>query len=124
MGLAMSFSIPIRLLHAAVGHKLTVELTTGDVYQGDLLLAEDNINLHLFNTKHLSRDGKGEQLDQVYVRGSHIRFLVLPDLIQFDPVLERQGKGQKGPLTGPTEALRAKRKPESSRAITGGRRRA
>ena len=34
----MSIGVPIKLLHEAEGHIVTVETTTGEVYRGKLLL--------------------------------------------------------------------------------------
>lgn len=40
----MSIGVPVKLLHEAQGHIVTVELKTGGVYRGKLLEIEDNMN--------------------------------------------------------------------------------
>ena len=36
--------VPVKVLHEAEGHIVTVETTTGEVYRGKLIEAEDNMN--------------------------------------------------------------------------------
>ena len=50
--------IPIKVLHDAEGHTVTVELKTGEVFRGKLDEAEDNMNVHLSNCTKTSRDGR------------------------------------------------------------------
>lgn len=37
------------------------------------------------------RDGRVAQLENVYIRGSKIRFLILPDMLKNAPMFKRQG---------------------------------
>ena len=39
----------------------------------------------------VSRDGRVAQLENVYIRGSKIRFLILPDMLKNAPMFKRQG---------------------------------
>ena len=39
----------------------------------------------------LFRDGRVAQLENVYIRGSKIRFLILPDMLKNAPMFKRQG---------------------------------
>jgi small nuclear ribonucleoprotein (snRNP)-like protein len=39
--------VPIKVLHEAVGHTVTIELKTGEVYRGTLQFTEDNMNSQL-----------------------------------------------------------------------------
>jgi small nuclear ribonucleoprotein (snRNP)-like protein len=50
--------IPIKVLHDAEGHTVTVELKTGEVFRGKLDEAEDNMNVHLSNCTKTAKDGK------------------------------------------------------------------
>jgi hypothetical protein len=36
--------VPVKVLHEAEGHIVTVETTSGEVYRGKLIEAEDNMN--------------------------------------------------------------------------------
>lgn len=40
----MSIGVPVKLLHEAEGHTVTIELKTGELYRGKLIEAEDNMN--------------------------------------------------------------------------------
>ena len=50
--------IPIKVLHDAEGHTVTIELKNGETYRGKLDEAEDNMNCHLSNCTKTGRDGK------------------------------------------------------------------
>lgn len=65
--------IPVKLLHEAEGHIVTCESTTGEVYRGKLVEAEDNMNCQFANVTVTFRDGKVAQLDTIYIRGSKIK---------------------------------------------------
>ncbi|KNF05132.1 hypothetical protein PSTG_01761 [Puccinia striiformis f. sp. tritici PST-78] len=62
---------PTKLLHEALGHMITVELKTGQVYRGKL------------------------HNDQVYIRGPMTRLYVVSDMLQNAPMFKR-GTGVKG----------------------------
>lgn len=40
----MSIGVPVKLLHEAQGHIITIELKSGEIYRGKLSEAEDNFN--------------------------------------------------------------------------------
>ncbi|KAE8310362.1 hypothetical protein BJX62DRAFT_237745 [Aspergillus germanicus] len=71
--LTSTIGIPIKLLNEAQGHVVTLEITSGVVYRGKLLEAEDNMNVQLKDITVTARDGRVSHLDQVYIRGSHVR---------------------------------------------------
>ncbi|KAI8052349.1 hypothetical protein BDF22DRAFT_726069 [Syncephalis plumigaleata] len=87
----MSIGVPIKLLHEAQGHIVTLELKTGQSYRGKLYEAEDNMNVQLRNITVTHRDGRTSHLDQVYVRGSQIRFFVVPDMLKNAPMFLQVG---------------------------------
>ena len=47
-----------------------------------LVLAEDNMNVQLKDITVTARDGRVSHLDQVYIRGSHVRFFIVPDMLR------------------------------------------
>ena len=100
---------------AGQGHVVTLEITSGQVYRGYLLegtifvvspacfpcagdtdvsVAEDNMNVQLKDITVTARDGRVSHLDQVYIRGSHIRFIIVPDMLRNAPMF--RNKGQRG----------------------------
>ncbi|RKP22541.1 hypothetical protein SYNPS1DRAFT_19957 [Syncephalis pseudoplumigaleata] len=87
----MSIGVPIKLLHEAQGHIVTLELKTGQTYRGKLYEAEDNMNVQLRDVTVTQRDGRTTHLDQVYVRGSQIRFFVVPDMLRNAPMFLQVG---------------------------------
>jgi len=104
----MSIGVPIKVLHEAEGHTVTCETNTGEVYRGKLIEAEDNMNCQMMNITVTYRDGRVAQLENVYIRGSKIRFLILPDMLKNAPMFKRQGnKGTGGAGRGKSAILRA-----------------
>ncbi|KAI1138692.1 Sm-like ribonucleoprotein [Hypoxylon sp. FL0543] len=77
-----TIGIPIKLLNEAQGHIVTLEITSGQTYRGKLLEAEDNMNVQLKDITVTARDGRVSHLDQVYIRGSHVRFFIVPDMLK------------------------------------------
>merc|ERR1711862_624698 len=80
-------AIPIKVLHEAEGHIITVETLTGEIYRGKLQDAEDNMNIQITNVTMTSRNGSTEQLQKIYIRVSQIRFMILPDMLKNAPML-------------------------------------
>ncbi len=66
---------------------VTLELKTHEVYRGYLDEVEDNFNMHLTNLVRTSRDGRVTHLEHAYVRGSQIRFVILPGFVFFSLLL-------------------------------------
>lgn len=88
----MSIGVPIKVLHEAEGHIVTCETITGEVYRGKLIEAEDNMNCQMTQVNVNYRDGRSTQLENVYIRGSKIRFLILPDMLKNAPMFKKQTK--------------------------------
>lgn len=104
----MSIGVPIKVLHEAEGHVITCETNTGEVYRGKLIEAEDNMNCQMQNLTVTHRDGQIGQLENVYIRGSKIRFLILPDMLKNAPMFKRPGgKGSGTAGRGKSAILRA-----------------
>eukprot|EP01024_Parvocaulis_polyphysoides_P064667 TRINITY_DN7528_c0_g1_i12.p4 TRINITY_DN7528_c0_g1~~TRINITY_DN7528_c0_g1_i12.p4 ORF type:complete len:126 (-),score=22.82 TRINITY_DN7528_c0_g1_i12:1206-1583(-) len=81
--------IPIKLLHEAVGHTVTIELKTGETFRGDMISVEDNWNLQLKEVTATARDGRTTKMEHIFVRGSHIRFAIVPDMLKNAPMFKR-----------------------------------
>jgi small nuclear ribonucleoprotein D3 len=95
----MSIGVPVKVFHEAVGHIVTIETTMGELYRGKLLDAEDNMNCLMGNLTVTYRDGRTAQLEHVFIRGSKIRFAILPDMIKNAPMFKnikgvKAAKGQ------------------------------
>ena len=46
----MSIGVPVKLLHEAEGHTVTMELKNGEIYRGHLIEAEDNMNCQVLSS--------------------------------------------------------------------------
>ncbi|KID91957.1 small nuclear ribonucleoprotein Sm D3 [Metarhizium guizhouense ARSEF 977] len=134
-----TIGIPIKLLNEAQGHIVTLEITSGQTYRGKLLdgtpplgplprnirtcrmlvltarLAEDNMNVQLKDITVTARDGRVSHLEQVYIRGSHVRFFIVPDMLRNAPMFKSRN------LRGRGVGL-ARGRATVSRARAGGRR--
>jgi len=112
--MSRSLGIPVKLLHEAAGHVVTVELKTGEVYRGAMVECEDNWNCQLDNITFTAKDGKVSQLEHVFIRGSRVRFMIIPDMLKNAPMFKRleariRGKGSAvGVGRGRAVAMRAR----------------
>ena len=70
---------------------ITLELKTGETYRGKLMDAEDNMNVQLRDIAVTSRDGRVTQLEQVFIRGSSVKFFIVPDMLKNAPMFKRFG---------------------------------
>ena len=48
-----------------------------------MTIAEDNMNCQLENINVTQRDGRVTHLDRVYIRGSHVRLFIVPDMLRY-----------------------------------------
>ncbi|GKT33034.1 putative multi-domain containing protein [Aduncisulcus paluster] len=87
----MSDSKPIRLLNEAVGKRVDVELVTGEFYVGHLEEIEDNMNCRLTKITARDKDGRVYQMQYIFIRGSMIRFISVPDVLASSPLFLRVG---------------------------------
>ncbi|KAH7084528.1 hypothetical protein FB567DRAFT_84774 [Paraphoma chrysanthemicola] len=86
--------LPLGLLTAATGHPMLVELKSGETLNGLLVNCDTWMNLTLREVVQTSADGdKFMRLPEIYVRGSTIKYLRVPDEI-VDVVKEQQVKDQ------------------------------
>ncbi|GAC98848.1 pre-mRNA splicing factor [Pseudozyma hubeiensis SY62] len=86
-----TIGIPVKLIHEAVGHVITVELKGGAAYRGTLYDAEDNFNIAMKDIAVTAPDGKQSHLENVYIRGNMLRFIIVPDMLQQAPMFKRIG---------------------------------
>ncbi|XP_050426167.1 small nuclear ribonucleoprotein Sm D3-like [Adelges cooleyi] len=99
----MSIGVPIKVLHEAEGHIITCETVDGEVYRGKLIEAEDNMNVQITHVHVTYRDGRVAQMENCYVRGSKVRFIILPDMLRNAPMFKSKatmagasGRGKSG----------------------------
>jgi len=83
--------IPIVLLHDAEGAVVTVETVDGELIRGLLFEAEDMMNLYLKKAVIINQKEpeKSTTVDQVYIRGSRILYIILPEMLAKAPMFRR-----------------------------------
>lgn len=86
----MALTVPTKILNEAQGHIISLELVNGISYRGKLLEAEDNMNVQLQNVIVTNKDGSTKTATQVYIRGSQIQFISLPDILAHAPMFENK----------------------------------
>jgi len=86
----------LNIAYRCQGHVVTLELSSGQVYRGKLLEAEDNMNVQLKDVQQTARDGRVSHLDQIYIRGSHVRFFIVPDMLRNAPMFRSRGTRGRG----------------------------
>lgn len=79
-------SIPVKLLMESQGHIVSIELTSGVSYRGKLFSAEESMNIQLQDVIITQKDGESTKSDRVFVRGSQIAFVSLPEVLKDAPV--------------------------------------
>jgi small nuclear ribonucleoprotein D3 len=72
-------------------------------------VAEDNCNVQLRDVTGTARDGRVSHLEHVYIRGSHVRFFVIPDMLRNAPMFRNN------------KALRARGAARGARGASRGR---
>ena len=80
---------PVKLLHESKHHVITVEMKTGEMFRGYLADAEDTMNVRLDDVTMFSKDGRSFPVEQVYLRGSQVRFMIVPSMFKNAPMFKR-----------------------------------
>lgn len=70
-------------------------MKNGEIYRGLLLNAEDTMNVSMSDVIRTLRNGKITKLANVYLRGSGIRFIALPDLLKNAPCFSQVSQMKK-----------------------------
>ena len=64
-------------------------MKNGEIYRGLLLNAEDTMNMTLSEVIRTGRNGQVTKCPTVYLRGSGVRFIALPDLLRNAPAFKK-----------------------------------
>ena len=88
--MVVQIGVPIKLLHECEGHLITIELLNNDLYRGICVDTEDTMNCQLQAvTCTNGQTGAQTKLEYVYIRGSKIRYIILPDMLRNAPMFRR-----------------------------------
>ena len=80
-------SLPIKLLFESKPYIVTIETKNGNRYRGKLKFIEENMNCYLENVILLNSNPKTKKFSTVFLRGSSMLFIVLPDILKQIPLL-------------------------------------
>eukprot|EP00300_Choanocystis_sp_HF-7_P022104 c21242_g1_i1.p2 GENE.c21242_g1_i1~~c21242_g1_i1.p2 ORF type:complete len:145 (+),score=18.93 c21242_g1_i1:38-436(+) len=86
---AAAQGVPVKVLHEAEGHIVTIETRTGDIFHGRLEEVEDSMNARLSAVTMRRPDGERLPLGHAYIRGSSIVYFILPDILKQAPMFKR-----------------------------------
>ena len=85
----MSIGVPIKLFHEARNHVVSIELKSGESFRGHLVEMDDTMNAVLENVQKTSQDGLVSIHRKVYIRGSQVVFVTVPDMFKHAPMFKR-----------------------------------
>ena len=77
----------IRFLMKLANETVTIELKNGTLVHGTIVTVDGSMNCHLKTVKMTVRNRDPQQLDGISVRGSNVRYFILPDTTPLDPLL-------------------------------------
>ncbi|OAV88469.1 small nuclear ribonucleoprotein Sm D1 [Puccinia triticina 1-1 BBBD Race 1] len=66
---------------------VTIELKNGTVVHGTISGVDVAMNTHLKAVKMTVRNREPQQLDSLSIRGSNVRYIILPDSLPLDTLL-------------------------------------
>ncbi|UKK02628.1 snRNP protein [Theileria orientalis] len=101
----MSIGAPVKLLYEGIGHIVTIELQNSNLYRGTLTNVEDNMNCLLEGVTMTTKDGRTLALEQVYLRGAQILFMIFPDMLRHAPMFKANPKDRTKTVPQPTNPM-------------------
>merc|ERR1712048_68501 len=76
-----------------MGHIVTLETTTNDIYRGRLVNCEPSfMNVEMKNVHVTYKNGTSDQLKTCHIAGKKIKFFILPDMLREHPELLKAGQ--------------------------------
>ncbi|RMY40663.1 hypothetical protein D0864_16250, partial [Hortaea werneckii] len=76
-----------RFLMKCTNETVTIELKTGTIVHGTIASVSPQMNTNLRTAKMTPKGGSQISLDQISIRGSEIRYYILPDSLPLDTLL-------------------------------------
>ncbi|KAL0230770.1 hypothetical protein PCE1_004325 [Barthelona sp. PCE] len=89
-------SLPLMLLFETEGFEVFIELNNNESYRGVVARVQDNMNVVLKDPVHTLIDGSKEQLKSVFIRGSQIKFISIPEMLVNSPVFQMNNNQRLG----------------------------
>ncbi|CAM9894534.1 unnamed protein product [Chrysoparadoxa australica] len=82
-------SIPIIMLHDAEGGVVTVQTKGGELFRGQMEMAEDSMNIHMRDVLRTDMYGKTTNIKRCFIRGRQVLWIVVPDMLAKAPIFTR-----------------------------------
>ena len=86
----MKESLPLKVLQEGKPFVVTIETRNGQSYRGKLIEIEENMNCRLQNASLINSEGIIKKFNTIFLRGSNLRLIILPDIIKESPLLEKK----------------------------------
>mmetsp|Transcript_42972 Transcript_42972/g.101044 ORF Transcript_42972/g.101044 Transcript_42972/m.101044 type:complete len:83 (+) Transcript_42972:34-282(+) len=77
----------LQIFRKIKNESITVELKTGVSVQGILIEIDKNMNLYLKNVKRTSKREHSVFISEISIRGSSIRYIILPVWLNIETLL-------------------------------------
>lgn len=101
----------VKFLMKLKNETVTVELKNGTIVMGSINGVDIRMNTFLQNVRLTVKGRNTVPLDQLTIRGNNIRYFILPDTLQIDPLLvEDEPKVRKTKI--PTKRVKKAKRPE------------
>jgi small nuclear ribonucleoprotein D1 len=76
-----------KFLEKIVKETVSVELKNSTVVQGQLESVDGSMNISLINVRVQAKDKSPVPMDSISIRGSNVRYVILPDHLSLDQLL-------------------------------------
>jgi len=86
--LRRTISPAIKLLHESEKHTITIIVVNEDTVTGELTNSEDSWNILIKDATIKTKSGYKYKCEKIFIRGSHVMILTLPDILKNSPMLK------------------------------------
>eukprot|EP00940_MAST-03C_sp_MAST-3C-sp2_P001884 g1884.t1 len=90
----------VRFLMKLTSETVTIELKNGTIVHGTVAGVDVSMNTHMKKVKMTTKGKNPVSLASITIRGSNIRYVILPDSINLDSLLVDDTPKQKPPKAG------------------------
>ena len=104
----------VKFLMKLTNETITIELKNGTVVIGTLSSVDMSMNVHLKAVKLMVKGQASKNLDHITIRGSNLRYFLLPEAINLDTLLVDEAPKQKRTIA--QNRRKAKAPPSKGRA--------
>jgi small nuclear ribonucleoprotein D3 len=82
----MCITSPVKFLYEAKPFIITIETKNEMKFRGKLVFLENNMNCFLENSMIQEKNGKIRNSRKIFIRGSEIKLVVLPEILKNLPL--------------------------------------